>query len=138
MPDLAQAQAGDCGYLLKREAREIVHVDDLHGLGTRLSHLFHQQSDFDDLAGAGGIGLFIGGALIEKNEGREGAAFEREARPRKIHQHAAHGASGDGIEMLTAPDVPAAFVHVAEPDFVDELSGRDRSEIALLAKMAHG
>jgi hypothetical protein len=138
MPDLPQTQAGDFGYLFKREAGEIMHVDNLHGLGPGFSHLFHQQPDLDNLAGARGVGWFVGGALIEGNRYVERAAFKRQARPGKIHQYTAHGAPGDGVEMVAAPDVPAAFVHMPEPDFVDQFSGRNRREIALVSNVAYG
>jgi hypothetical protein len=138
MPDLPQAQAGDFRYLLKRETGEIMHVDNLHGLGPGFSHFFHQQPDLDNLAGARGVGLLVGDALIEGDWGVERAALKRQPGPGKIHQHPAHGAPGDSVEMFAASDMPSAFVYVPEPYFVNQFDGRNGREIALVSDVAHG
>jgi hypothetical protein len=96
-----------------------MQVHNLHCLGPGLSHFFHQQPNLDNLAGAHGVGLFAGGALVEGDRGVECAPLKRQAGPRQIHQHAAHGASRDRVEMFAASNLPTALVKMAEPDFVD-------------------
>ncbi|SPE36841.1 hypothetical protein SBA3_2500005 [Candidatus Sulfopaludibacter sp. SbA3] len=121
MADLSRTQSRNSGDFAKRETGEVVQIDNAKGLGQSLSQLFHEQPDFHDLFSALGAHLLSGRVVAE--HAIESTAFQRQTVTGKVHQNLAHGTAHDGIEMAPVLDVPAAFVEVPEPDFMNEFGG---------------
>lgn len=136
MADLPHFQARDFRNFLECETGKVVQIDHTRSLRLRLLQLLQYQPDFDDLLGALRVYRFSHGA-IRRPRALQGAALQRQPAAGKIHQNPAHGAAGDGIEVLPVADLPAALVDMPEPDFIDEFRRRERRVIALLLKVPH-
>jgi hypothetical protein len=135
MADLPRAESHDFGNLVEGEAREVVQIYNRTRFGLDLAQLVHQQTDFYHLGSVPRIGYFARSEFVEITRRTQCRAFCRQATACVIHQNLAHGAPGDGVEVLAALDLPTAPVQMPEPDFIDELGRRDRGRIALLPQM---
>ena len=113
-----------------------MQIDDPQSLRLSMPEFLHQQPDFDNLLGALGIHRFI--RLVDRGCGFPSSALECQPVPSEIHQNPSHGAAREGIKMLPASDMPAALVDVAQPNFVNQLGGRDWRHVPFPSQMLHG